>query len=225
MGVQKPPRLRPGDTVGLVAPASPWENRSEMLRAIAALEAWDLRVRLGAHVDDRHGYLAGRDVDRAADVNAMFADPDVRAVYVSTLHPGHKEWALKTIAAGKALLCEKPLTLTIDEGKRLVEVERQTGRILQTGTQQRSDQRFRMAVDLVRNGRIGKLEKVEVWLPAGLRQARCSHVAGAIPGCWPSSWWQPARSACRCSCLVWQRPRASPRWSCGCWRRARALRW
>jgi len=80
MGVQKPPRLRPGDTVGLVAPASPWENRSEMLRAIAALEAWDLRVRLGAHVDDRHGYLAGRDVDRAADVNAMFADPDVRAV-------------------------------------------------------------------------------------------------------------------------------------------------
>jgi muramoyltetrapeptide carboxypeptidase len=81
MALRKPPRLRPGDTVGLVAPASPWENRSEILRAVAALEGWELRVRLGAHVDDRHGYLAGRDEARAADLMAMFADPAVRAVF------------------------------------------------------------------------------------------------------------------------------------------------
>ena len=81
MPIRKPPRLRPGDTVGLVAPASPWENRSELLRAVAALEAWELRVRIGAHVDDRHGYLAGRDEDRAADLHAMFADPEIRAVF------------------------------------------------------------------------------------------------------------------------------------------------
>jgi muramoyltetrapeptide carboxypeptidase len=79
--VHKPARLRPGDTVAVVAPASPWENRSELLRAVRALEEeWDLRVRLGDHVNDRHGYLAGRDEDRAADINASFADPDVRAV-------------------------------------------------------------------------------------------------------------------------------------------------
>ena len=81
MPLRKPPRLRPGDTVGLVAPASPWENRSELLRAVAALEAWELRVKVGAHVDDRHGYLAGRDEDRAADLHAMYADPEVRAIF------------------------------------------------------------------------------------------------------------------------------------------------
>jgi muramoyltetrapeptide carboxypeptidase len=63
-----------------VAPASPWENRSELLRAVAALEGWGLRVRLGEHVNDRHGYLAGQDRDRAADVNAAFADPEIAAI-------------------------------------------------------------------------------------------------------------------------------------------------
>ena len=78
--IRKPPRLREGDLVGVVSPASSWENRSEILRGIAALEGWGLRVKLGPHVDDRHGYMAGRDEDRAADINAMIADPEVRAV-------------------------------------------------------------------------------------------------------------------------------------------------
>jgi predicted dehydrogenase len=77
---------------------------------------------------------------------------------------------MAAMKAGKDIYCEKPLTLTIDEGKRLVEVQRQTGRVLQTGTQQRSSVHFRLACDLVRNGRIGKIQRVEVWLPAGLRQ-------------------------------------------------------
>ena len=78
--MRKPPRLHPGDTVGIVAPASPWDNRSELLRGVAGLEAWGLKVRLGDHVNDRHGYMAGRDDDRAADLHAMLADPEVRAV-------------------------------------------------------------------------------------------------------------------------------------------------
>ena len=77
---RKPPRLRPGDTVAIVAPASSWENRSEILRGIAGLEAWGLTVRLGAHVNDRHGYMTGRDEDRAADLHAALADPEVRAI-------------------------------------------------------------------------------------------------------------------------------------------------
>lgn len=78
--VRRPRRLREGDTVAVVAPASPWENRSELLRAVAGLESWGLQVRLGAHVNDRHGYLAGSDADRAADLNAAFADPEVAAI-------------------------------------------------------------------------------------------------------------------------------------------------
>ena len=78
--VRKPPRLRPGDTVGVVAPASPWENRSELLRGLDMLRSWGLEVRLGRHVDDRHGYMAGRDEDRAADLHQMLTDPEVRAI-------------------------------------------------------------------------------------------------------------------------------------------------
>jgi muramoyltetrapeptide carboxypeptidase len=77
---RKPRRLRDGDTVAVVAPASSWENRSELLRGVAGLEAWGLRVRLGDHVNDRHGYMAGRDEDRAADLHAVLADPEVRAI-------------------------------------------------------------------------------------------------------------------------------------------------
>jgi muramoyltetrapeptide carboxypeptidase len=79
--VTKPARLQAGDLVSLVAPSTPWENRSELLRAVAGLEAWGLKVKLGDHVNDRHGYLAGRDEDRAADLNAAFVDPETRAVF------------------------------------------------------------------------------------------------------------------------------------------------
>ncbi|HET9614539.1 MAG TPA: LD-carboxypeptidase [Candidatus Limnocylindrales bacterium] len=77
---RKPRRLRAGDTVGICAPASSWENRSELLRAVSGLEAWDLRVRLADHVNDRHGYMAGTDDDRAADLHAMLRDPEIAAV-------------------------------------------------------------------------------------------------------------------------------------------------
>ena len=69
--------------------------------------------------------------------------------------------------AKKDVYGEKPLTLTIDEGRRLVKVVRDSGIVLQTGTQQRSSPRFRLACELVRNGRIGTLKEADVWLPAG----------------------------------------------------------
>jgi len=82
--VRKPPRLREGDTVGLVAPANPWYSRSDLLRGLRGLEAWGLNVKLGEHVHDRRGYMAGRDEDRAADLNAMWRDPEVRAIFCLT---------------------------------------------------------------------------------------------------------------------------------------------
>ena len=105
----KPPRLRPGDTVGIVAPANPWEKRSELQRGVAALESWGLTVRLGDHVNDRHGYMAGRDEDRAADINAMWRDPHVKAIIC--LQGGYGSPRLiplldrDAIAANPKLLC------------------------------------------------------------------------------------------------------------------------
>jgi muramoyltetrapeptide carboxypeptidase len=66
--------------VGVCAPASAWENRSELLRGVSGLTAWGLTVKLAPHVNDRHGYMAGRDEDRAADLHAMLRDPAVAAV-------------------------------------------------------------------------------------------------------------------------------------------------
>jgi muramoyltetrapeptide carboxypeptidase len=76
----KPPRLRVGDTVGLIAPANATFLEVDLEIARETLEALSLRVKAGAHLLDRYGYLAGRDADRASDVNALFADREVRAV-------------------------------------------------------------------------------------------------------------------------------------------------
>ena len=75
-----PARLKPGDTVGLVAPANATFNSVELDIARESLEALGLTVRVGEHLRDRHGYLAGRDRDRAADINAFFRDDNVSAV-------------------------------------------------------------------------------------------------------------------------------------------------
>jgi muramoyltetrapeptide carboxypeptidase len=77
----KPPRLKPGDTVGLVIPSSAQWDPTGVDVLLESLAALGLKGKLGAHVFDRRGYFAGRDEDRAADLNAMFADPQVNAVH------------------------------------------------------------------------------------------------------------------------------------------------
>ena len=83
--VQKPPvikprRLMPGDTVALVGPASATFKTVDLDIAKESLEALGLKVSLGGHLLDRHGYLAGEDRDRAEDINRQFADPRIKAV-------------------------------------------------------------------------------------------------------------------------------------------------
>jgi predicted dehydrogenase len=104
-----------------------------------------------------------------SDFRKLLERKDVDAVICGTVDHWHTLVSMAAMKAGKDVYCEKPLTLTIDEGRRLVAVQKQTGRVLQTGTQQRSESGFRLAADLVRNGRIGKLQKAQVFLPAGLR--------------------------------------------------------
>jgi myo-inositol 2-dehydrogenase / D-chiro-inositol 1-dehydrogenase len=81
--------------------------------------------------------------------------------------PDHWHTAINIAAckSGRDVYAEKPLTLTIDEGKILCKVVEETGRIVQVGTMQRSNKGFQTAVELVRNGRIGKLKQVWVALP------------------------------------------------------------
>ncbi|WP_235619218.1 S66 peptidase family protein [Embleya scabrispora] len=76
------PRLHPGDRVRVVSPASP-PTRDGVAHGVELLTSWGLRVEVGEHAFDRWGYMAGRDQDRAADLNAAFRDPGVRAVLAS----------------------------------------------------------------------------------------------------------------------------------------------
>lgn len=79
--LRKPRRLRPGSVVGVVDPASATWDPMDVDVVVESLAALGLKAKLGAHLMDRRGYLAGRDEDRAADVMAMFTDPDVDAVH------------------------------------------------------------------------------------------------------------------------------------------------
>lgn len=77
--ILKPRRLNVGDTVGLISPGSP-VSREDVETFTRTLSRLGLKVKLGAHILDQYGYLAGSDRDRAADINAMFADTSVQAI-------------------------------------------------------------------------------------------------------------------------------------------------
>ncbi len=93
------------------------------------------------------------------------AHPEIEVVINGS--PDHWHTAINVAAcrAGKDVYTEKPLTLTIEEGQILRRVVKETGRIVQVGTQQRSQSAFRTVCELARNGRVGKIQQVAVLLP------------------------------------------------------------
>jgi predicted dehydrogenase len=99
------------------------------------------------------------------DYRKVLERTDVEIVTNGTPDHWHTAVNIAACKAGKDVYAEKPLTLTIDEGKLLSKVVEETGRIVQVGTQQRSEKQFQTAVELVRNGRIGALKQVWVALP------------------------------------------------------------
>ena len=98
------------------------------------------------------------------DYRDLLSDSSVDMVTIGTPDHWHTKMVIDAVRAGKDVYCEKPLTLTIDEGKLLRQVVKETGRVVQVGSWQRSDHRFRQAVEMVRQGRIGKLLSVDVVL-------------------------------------------------------------
>ena len=96
------------------------------------------------------------------DYRDLVARDDIDAVCVVTPDHWHALPSIAAAKAGKDIFLQKPLTLTIREGRVLSDTVRRYNRIFQVGSQQRSDTRFRQACELVRNGRIGKLHTVKV---------------------------------------------------------------
>ena len=99
------------------------------------------------------------------DYRKLLENKDVDVVIQATPDHWHTKVNIDAMLAGKDVFGEKPLTLTVAEGQELCRVVKETKRVFQTGTQQRSWKLFQTAVELVRNGRIGTLQRVLVALP------------------------------------------------------------
>jgi myo-inositol 2-dehydrogenase/D-chiro-inositol 1-dehydrogenase len=99
------------------------------------------------------------------DYKQLLADKSIDAVVITTPDHWHSQPAMEAALAGKDMYLEKPTSLTIKEGRQLSDLVRKRKVILQVGTQQRSSAQFRVAAELVRSGRIGKLHTVKIGLP------------------------------------------------------------
>jgi len=105
------------------------------------------------------------DVKMYADYREMLLDKDIDAVIISTPDHWHSQPAIEAALARKDIYLQKPTSLTVSEGRLLSDIISRQGVVLQVGTQQRSWAQFRVAAELVRNGRIGKLHTVKIGLP------------------------------------------------------------
>ncbi|REJ89275.1 MAG: gfo/Idh/MocA family oxidoreductase [Planctomycetota bacterium] len=131
---------------------------------------------------------AAQVVDKAGGKPELYEDyrklldrEDIDAVVVTTPDHWHALLTIHACQAGKDVYCEKPLSLTIAEGRRMVQAARDNNRIVQTGSQQRSSSEFWKACTLVRNGAIGEIEQVLVGIPG------CNHPGKLGPNTEPPS--------------------------------------
>jgi predicted dehydrogenase len=141
----------------------------ERARVMAVCDLDASRVVEGkAFVNEFYAKKMGKDYDGTvgyANYHELLANKDIDAVVVSTPDHWHSLIGVDAVRAGKDVYLQKPASLTIGEGRALSNAVQSSGRILQIGSQQRSTAQFRYAAELVRNGRIGELQRVEIGLP------------------------------------------------------------
>ncbi len=147
-------------TIGLRNQGWTITQKSFKFADFAALVDVDQTV-LGTNVENAEK-AQGKKPDAYKDYRKVLDRKDIDAVMIATPDQWHTKIAVEAMYAGKDVYCEKPLTLTIAEGKLIEKVVKETGRVFQVGTMQRSecDSRFLQAVALVQAGRIGTVKKV-----------------------------------------------------------------
>jgi len=110
---------------------------------------------------------AGGKADAYTDFRRVIERPDIDAVVIATPDHWHTLTTIMACEAGKDVYCEKPMTLTIEEGRKMIQAARRYNRIVQIGTQQRADEHFRHVVEQLRSGRIGKITLTRTWFGGG----------------------------------------------------------
>jgi len=151
-------------------------------------------------VDARHRGNAKRLIDQTYgnqdcasynDYRELLARRDIDAVFHALPDHWHGIICVAAANAGMDIYGQKPLSRTIPEGRAIVDAVERNGVLWQPGSQQRSDGRFRMACELVRNGRIGKIIRAESGLPGGGGGGRAAPIAVPDGLDW-DMWWGPA---------------------------------
>ena len=130
------------------------------------------------YVDSRYG---NSDCKVYGDFRQITRRDDIDAIVVGTPDHWHVLPAIDAARHGKDAYVEKPLTLTIAEGRALADVVNRYGTILQTGSQQRSSANFRFGCELVRNGYIGELQKVTVGIPGNNKRCEPTWTPQPVP--------------------------------------------
>ncbi len=147
-------------TIGLRNQGWTITTKSTKFADFAAFADVDATV-LGANLEKLEQQTKKK-ADGYADYRKVLDRDDIDAVMIAAPDHWHTKISVEAMLAGKDVYCEKPLTLTIDEGKLIEKIVKQTGRVFQVGTMQRteSDHRFLKAIALIRDGRIGEITKV-----------------------------------------------------------------
>jgi len=127
--------------------------------------AKDAKTLVQSYYAKKTGSDTAVDVKVYEDYRELLMNPEIDAVVISTPDHWHSQPAIEAALAGKDVYLQKPTSLTLEEGRILVDIIKKKGTILQVGTQQRAMPQFRVAAELVRNGRIGKIHTVKVGLP------------------------------------------------------------
>ncbi|MBB3839544.1 putative dehydrogenase [Runella defluvii] len=118
--------------------------------------------RIKAHYEKNTQLGAYSDIPVYVDFRELLARKDIDAVVIATPDHWHAAMSVKAAEAGKDIYCEKPLALTIREGRAMVNAARKYNRVFQTGSMQRSWPEFRQTAELVRNGYIGEIKSIKV---------------------------------------------------------------
>ncbi len=155
-------RVRVG-MIGVGNQGGPKNNMKYFLNNIVAM--CDLDANYLAEADAFLKKQAGLTATLTDDYRKLLDAKDIDAVVVTVPDQWHALMTIEACRAGKDVYCEKPLTLVIGEGRPMIDAARRHGRVVQTGTMQRSGEEFKLAVKLVREGIVGRVKAVNVTLP------------------------------------------------------------
>lgn len=153
-----------------------WLTQYADTRIVAVCDAYKSRSAAMAEELNRH-YDAADTTKVYDDFREIIAHPDVDAIFIGAHDNWHTPMAIAAARAGKDVYCQKPLTLDLEQAKLLRTAVNENNRIFQFGTQYRSESLYPKMVELVRNGYIGELQRIDVWSRNVLNDTNQYHVA------------------------------------------------